>query len=82
MKVVKAAVDFEPHKIITMSDILVEEMSSDQVPTDAATDTALVLGQAYKLGAVKGDILLNTYLRGARDHEFDRGWKARHFGRC
>ena len=62
VKVVKAAVDFEPHKIITMSDILVEEMSSDQVPTDAATDTALVLGQAYKLGAVKGDILLNTYL--------------------
>jgi Flp pilus assembly protein CpaB len=37
-------------------------MSSDQVPADAATDTALVLGQAYKLGAVKGDILLNTYL--------------------
>ena len=62
VKIVKAAVDFEPHKIITMSDILVEEMSSDQVPTDAATDTALVLGQAYKLGAVKGDILLNTYL--------------------
>jgi Flp pilus assembly protein CpaB len=62
MKVVKAAADFEPHKIIGMSDILVEEMSSDQVPADAATDTALVLGQAYKLGAVKGDILLNTYL--------------------
>src|SRR6476660_6760646 len=62
VKVVKAAVDFEPHKIITMSDILVEEMSSDQVPADAATDTASVLGQSYKLGAVKGDILLSTYL--------------------
>jgi Flp pilus assembly protein CpaB len=45
-----------------MSDIIVEEMPSDQVPNDAATDTALVLGQAYKLGAVKGDILLNIYL--------------------
>ncbi len=62
IKVVKAAADFEPHKVITMSDILVEEMPSDQVPADAATDTALVLGQAYKLGAIKGDILLNTYL--------------------
>jgi Flp pilus assembly protein CpaB len=62
VKVVKAAADFEPHKIIGMSDILVEEMPSDQVPDDAATDTAFVLGQAYKLGAVKGDILLNTYL--------------------
>jgi Flp pilus assembly protein CpaB len=62
VKVVKAATDFEPHKVIAMSDILVEEMPSDQVPADAATDTALVLGQAYKLGAVKGDILLNSYL--------------------
>ena len=62
VKVIKAAVDFEPHKVITMSDILVEEMSSDQVPPDAATETALVLGQSYKLGAIKGDILLNSYL--------------------
>jgi Flp pilus assembly protein CpaB len=62
VKVVKAAADFEPHKVIAMSDILVEEMPSDQVPADAATDTSLVLGQAYKLGAVKGDILLNSYL--------------------
>jgi Flp pilus assembly protein CpaB len=62
VKVVQAAADFEPHKVIAMSDIVIVEMSTDQVPADAATDTALVLGQSYKLGAVKGDILLNTYL--------------------
>jgi len=62
VKVVQAAADFEPHKVIAMSDIVIVEMSTDQVPPDAATDTALVLGQSYKLGAVKGDILLNTYL--------------------
>ena len=63
VKVVKAAADFEPHKVITMSDIVIEEMSTDQVPPDAATDTASVLGQSYKLGAVKGDILLSSYLQ-------------------
>lgn len=62
VKVVKAAADFEPHKVISMADIVIEEMSTDQVPPDAATDTAAVLGQSYKLGAVKGDILLNSYL--------------------
>ena len=45
-----------------MADIVIEEMSTDQMPPDAATDTAAVLGQSYKLGAVKGDILLNSYL--------------------
>jgi Flp pilus assembly protein CpaB len=62
IKVVQAAADFEPHKVIAMSDILIVEMAADEVPAEAATDTALVLGQSYKLGAVKGDILLNTYL--------------------
>lgn len=62
IKVVQAAADFEPHKVIAMSDIVIVEMSADEVPADAATDTALVLGQSYRLGAVKGDILLNTYL--------------------
>lgn len=62
VKVVKAAADFEPHKVISMSDILVEEMRADEVPDGAATDSRLVLGQSYKLGAVKGDILLTTYL--------------------
>lgn len=62
VKVVQAAADFEPHKVVAMSDIVIVEMPADQVPADAATDTALVLGQSYKLGAVKGDILLNTYL--------------------
>lgn len=63
VKVIKAAADFEPHKVISMADIVIEEMSTDQVPPDAATDTAAVLGQSYKLGAVKGDILLNSYLQ-------------------
>jgi Flp pilus assembly protein CpaB len=62
VKVMQAAADFEPHKVIAMSDIVIVEMSTDEVPTDAATDTSLVLGQSYKIGAVKGDILLSTYL--------------------
>lgn len=62
VKVMQAAADFEPHKVIAMSDIVIVEMSTDEVPSDAATDTALVLGQSYKIGAVKGDILLSTYL--------------------
>ena len=62
VKVVKAAVDFEPHTVISMADIIVEEMSADEVPADAAKDMALVLNQSYKLGAVKGDIILSTYL--------------------
>jgi Flp pilus assembly protein CpaB len=62
VKVMQAAADFEPHKVIAMSDIVIVEMSTDEVPADAATDTSLVLGQSYKIGAVKGDILLSTYL--------------------
>jgi Flp pilus assembly protein CpaB len=62
VKVMQAAADFEPHKVIAMSDIVIVEMATDKVPSDAATDTALVLGQSYKIGAVKGDILLSTYL--------------------
>ena len=63
VKVVKAAVDFEPHTVISMSDVVVEEMSSEDVPPDAATDLALVLNQSYKLGAVKGDFILTSYLQ-------------------
>jgi Flp pilus assembly protein CpaB len=62
VKIVKAAVDFEPHKVVSMSDIVVEEMASDQVPDGAVNDTRLILGQSYKLGAVKGDILLASYV--------------------
>jgi Flp pilus assembly protein CpaB len=63
VKVVKAAVDFEPHTVLSMSDVVVEEVSSDQVPADAATDVSLVLNQSYTLGAVKGDVLLKTFLQ-------------------
>jgi Flp pilus assembly protein CpaB len=62
VKVMQAAADFEPHKVIAMSDIVIIEMATDEVPSDAATDTSLVLGQSYKIGAVKGDILLSSYL--------------------
>jgi Flp pilus assembly protein CpaB len=63
ISVVKAAVDFEPHTVISMSDVVIEEMDSDEAPPDAATDLALVLNQSYKLGAVKGDIILTSYLQ-------------------
>lgn len=63
VKVVKAALDLEPYKVIAMSDIVVEEMSAEQAPADAATDVALVVGQSYKLGAIKGDILLSSQLQ-------------------
>ncbi len=63
VQVVKAALDLEPYKVIAMSDIVVEEMSADQVPADAATDVGLVVGQSYKIGALKGDILLSSQLQ-------------------
>jgi hypothetical protein len=62
VRVVRAAADFEPHTVISMADIVVEELPADQVPADAATDTRLVLGMSYGLGATKGDVLLNSYL--------------------
>src|SRR5687768_9898149 len=63
VNVVKPAVDFEPHTLISMSDVVVEGMGSDDVPPDAATDPALVLHQCYTLGAAKGDIILTSYLQ-------------------
>jgi Flp pilus assembly protein CpaB len=63
IRVVKAAVDFEPHTVLSMADVVVEEVSSDEAPADAATDVSLVLNQSYKLGAVKGDVILTSYLQ-------------------
>lgn len=63
IKVVKAAVDLEPFTVLSMADVVVEEMARDEVPADAASDVALVVGQAYKLGAVKGDIILSSQLQ-------------------
>jgi hypothetical protein len=62
VRVIRAAVDFDPHTVIGMSDIVIEELPADQVPTDAATDSKQVLGMSYGLGATKGDILLSSYL--------------------
>jgi hypothetical protein len=62
VRVIRAAVDFDPHTVIGMSDIVIEELPVDQVPTDAATDSKQVLGMSYGLGATKGDILLSSYL--------------------
>ncbi|MDQ2681901.1 MAG: Flp pilus assembly protein CpaB [Chloroflexota bacterium] len=63
VKVVKAAVDLEPFAVLAMSDVVVEEMDADQVPADAATDASFVVGQAYKIGASAGDVLLNSQLQ-------------------
>jgi Flp pilus assembly protein CpaB len=63
VKVVKAAVDLEPFAVLAMSDVVIEEMDADQVPADAATDASFVVGQAYKIGATAGDILLNSQLQ-------------------
>jgi Flp pilus assembly protein CpaB len=63
IKVVKAAVDLEPFAVLSMADVVVEEIATDQAPADAATDVTMVLGQAYKPGAIKGDILRSSMLQ-------------------
>jgi Flp pilus assembly protein CpaB len=63
VKVVKAAVDVGPHQVLSSADIVVEEVSADEVPAGVVSDTSLVIGQAYTLGAAKGDYLLAVYLQ-------------------
>ena len=60
--VVKAAVDIEPHKVITSADIVTEEIDVKLAPSDFVADPSQILGQAYKLKAIKGDVLLAGFV--------------------
>lgn len=60
--IVKAALDFAPHQVIQPTDIVTEEVKTADLPAGALTDPAAIIGQAYQLSAVKGDVLYVAYV--------------------
>ena len=63
VKVVKALVDLEPYTLISMADVEVVEVPSDEAPAGAAGDLDSVINQAYTIRAATGDILLSSFLQ-------------------
>ena len=61
--VVKALIDIEPYTVISMADVEVVEMKANEAPAGAASDIGSVVTQAYTIKAVKGDILLLSFLQ-------------------
>lgn len=57
VKVVQAKTDVPAHQILTVEDLTVLEVSSDEVPADAVTNLTSTVGQAYRVPLIAGQTL-------------------------
>ena len=77
VSIVKAAIDFDAHKVIQPADIVVEEVKASEAPAGAVTDVASVINMAYSIGATKGDTLYQVYVeQPGIANQIDPGYRA------
>jgi Flp pilus assembly protein CpaB len=60
--IVKAGLDFAAHQVVQPSDIVTEQVKTSEVPAGAITDPSAIIGQAYQLNVIKGDVLYVAYV--------------------